>query len=88
MMRAATSVEPPGGKGTTRVICRDGKGCACALAAIVASASAIMNFLMRPPVVSVVPSIQPGQSLRRVREHVDGRMSFSAQDLDQIELSA
>src|SRR5262245_19827564 len=53
MMRAATSVEPPGGKGTTSVICRDGKGCACALAAMVASASAIMNFLMRSPGVSV-----------------------------------
>jgi hypothetical protein len=34
------------------------------LAAMVAIASAIMNFLMRSPGVSVVPSIQPGQSLR------------------------
>src|SRR5262249_31720992 len=30
MMRAATSVDPPGGNGTIRVIWRDGKVCACA----------------------------------------------------------
>ena len=51
MMRAATSVEPPGGNGTTKVICRDGKLCACAPArpAIMASATAPISFLMFPP---------------------------------------
>src|SRR3954468_10976520 len=48
MMRGATSVEPPGGNGTTKVICRDGKVCACALArpATMASASAPISFRM------------------------------------------
>src|SRR6185436_1926523 len=48
MMRAATSVEPPGGNGTTEVICRDGKVCACAPArpATMASASAPISFRM------------------------------------------
>src|SRR3954453_4112542 len=51
MMRAATSVEPPGGNGTTSVICRDGKVCACALArpATMASASAPISFRMLFP---------------------------------------
>src|SRR5436305_12813545 len=51
MMRAATSVEPPGGNGTTRVICRDGKVCACAPArpATMASASVPINFRMFSP---------------------------------------
>src|SRR6186997_1212474 len=48
MMRAATSVEPPGGNGTTKVICRDGKVCASAPArpATSASASAPISFRM------------------------------------------
>src|SRR5690349_155367 len=55
MMRAATSVEPPGGNGTTNVICRDGKVCASAPArpvispANIASASAPISFLMFRP---------------------------------------
>src|ERR1043165_6135888 len=51
MMRAATSVEPPGGNGTTRVICRDGKVCASAPArpATMTSASAPISFRMLPP---------------------------------------
>src|SRR5258705_10232202 len=48
MMRAATSVEPPGGNGTTSVICRDGNVCACAPARpeTIASASAPISFRM------------------------------------------
>ena len=51
MMRAATSVDPPGGNGTTSVIWRDGKVCACAPAmpANAASAIAMISFLMPCP---------------------------------------
>src|SRR5882672_9179525 len=45
MMRAAVSVEPPGGNGTTRVIGREGKPCACAAAAQAANAIAATNFI-------------------------------------------
>src|SRR3981081_691604 len=52
MMRAAASVDPPGGNGTTSVMARDGKPCACAPAmpANTDSTSATKNFLMIPPV--------------------------------------
>src|SRR4051794_27093571 len=47
MMRAAASVDPPGGNGTTRVIGRDGKFCAPALPipARIASASIATNLI-------------------------------------------
>jgi hypothetical protein len=51
MMRAMASVEPPGGNGTTSVICRDGKVCACALttmAAATSAAEAILSILILP----------------------------------------
>ena len=48
MMRASASAAPPAGNGTTRVIGRDGKVCACAPArpASTASATATISFLM------------------------------------------
>src|SRR5687768_3309876 len=47
-MRAAVSVEPPGGNGTIRVIGRDGKPCAFAATVPASSAPAIprMSLLM------------------------------------------
>src|SRR3954451_15535962 len=55
MMRAAASVDPPGGNGTTSVSERTGKFWACALAkpATTASASAARNLLIgfSPPSV-------------------------------------
>src|SRR5262249_16524192 len=57
-MGGATSVEPPGGKGTMRVIWRDGYVCACACAqkkpASAASASATKRFRMFPPAIPPV----------------------------------
>src|SRR6266850_2988728 len=50
MMRAAVSVEPPGGNGTTRVIGREGNPCACAAAAQAANAIAATKFIALPSV--------------------------------------
>src|SRR5258706_754370 len=46
MMRAAVSVDPPGGKGTISVIGRAGKDWACAMPATTASANAATSFLI------------------------------------------
>ncbi len=50
MIRAAASVDPPGGNGTTSVMGRDGYVCACAppMPARIATDSAIHNLLMIP----------------------------------------
>src|SRR5689334_4426360 len=49
MMRAAASVDPPGGNGTIRVSGRDGKFCACAVAtAHTTMNSAAINLLITP----------------------------------------
>ena len=56
MMRAATSVEPPGGNGTTKVSWRVGKLCACAygtaMAAIAASTAAATTFFICLPQIA------------------------------------
>jgi hypothetical protein len=51
MMRAATSVDPPGGNGTTSVIWRDGYVCACThvTPTIAVNASAKTALLMALP---------------------------------------
>src|SRR5882672_7268420 len=48
MMRAAVSVEPPGGNGTTRVIGREGYPCACATAAQATNAIAATHLIAPP----------------------------------------
>src|SRR5436189_3601293 len=49
MMRAAVSVEPPGGNGTSSVTGREGKPCACATAAQVANTIAAARLLIGAP---------------------------------------
>src|SRR5215510_12712658 len=72
MMRAVTSVEPPGGNGTISVIWRDGKVCACAPPAIAAASAttAISCFMLAP--LSDGPSICGG-SLRLDAGGLDDR---------------
>src|SRR4051812_31145818 len=54
MMRAAASVDPPGGNGTTSVSERDGKaGCAPAAPASIVNASASNNLFITDPCLSV-----------------------------------
>jgi len=54
MMRAATSVDPPGGNGTISVIGREGKLSACAgeKSAMQASHTAMNSFRMFPAPLS------------------------------------
>ena len=59
MMRAATSVDPPGGNGTTRVIWRDGYVCACTQ---VTPASAA-NTIATTSLFMVLPPFSPDQSV-------------------------
>src|SRR3954462_9306332 len=54
MMRATTSVEPPGGKGEMIVTGRDGYGCACTGATAPAKASAKRTTFMIPPAPSLI----------------------------------
>src|ERR1700738_4383217 len=44
MMRATTSVDPPGGNGTISVICRDGQVCARAMPAQASSVITKISF--------------------------------------------
>src|SRR5438445_12009980 len=56
MMRAAASVEPPGGNGTISVSGRDGKVCACAAVAAhtaVNSAATILLIIPSPDVRAI-----------------------------------
>src|SRR3954471_9270308 len=54
MMRATTSVDPPGGKGEIIVSGRDGDGCACTAAIAPPKASAKITTFMIPPAPSLI----------------------------------
>src|ERR1700733_13799075 len=85
MMRAAASVDPPGGNGTTSVSARDGQVCACAPAmpAKSASARATEHFFMTSPSLSV----NFGGALQRLFELFQ-RKILAARDLENGSLAA
>src|SRR3954465_3616218 len=64
MIRAAESVEPPGGNGTISVIGREGYVCACASAAptMTSNDSAAHKALMTFPRMLITPAFAGGSS--------------------------
>src|SRR5436190_2336910 len=78
MIRAAVSVDPPGGNGTTRLIGRAGKVCACAPAKPAASATATANFLIPPP---------PLECMRKRISHADAARFFPQAQVHKLPVS-
>src|SRR4051794_27709837 len=85
MMRAAASVDPPGGNGTTSVSERTGKLCACALAkpARAVSASAARNLV----IICSPPSVDFSRTRQRFLQLLQ-RERLAARDVEDRGLAA
>src|SRR6185369_779620 len=90
MMRAAESVEPPGGNGTIKVSGRDGKVCACAAAAAQTTMnSAVINLLITslPNVSAFLRLVYFGRALQRVFQFLQ-RKVLGPRDIQDRRLAA
>src|SRR5258706_12652868 len=79
MMRAAVSVEPPGGNGTIRETGRVGNGWAAALAASADSAMAAKKLFIYPP-------LSGGERRRPFLEPLGGHKQAAAGADDEVSL--